>query len=196
MNTLSSTYNVKRTKYYVLATANDNTGAGTFNKPYKTIQKTYDNVNDNTTIYLKSNINQDEVLLMDDDKEITLTSYNNTYSILRTSNNLEHVLRHMAGNLTLENITIDGKNINAQKPMIDSFANLTIEEGTTIKNGNDYNNEGIGGIYQGEGTITMNGGTITNNKGASDGAIRIANGKFVMNGGSIYENTGKIRGGV
>ena len=102
----------------------------------------------------------------------------------------------MAGNLTLENITIDGKNINAQKPMIDSFANLTIEDGTTIKNGNDYNNKGIGGIYQGEGTITMNGGTITNNKGASDGAIRIANGKFVMNGGSIYENTGKIRGGV
>ena len=196
VNTLSSTYNVKRTKYYVLATANDDTGAGTFNKPYKTIQKTYDNANDNTTIYLKSNINQDEVLLMDDDKEITLTSYNNTYSILRTSSNLEHVLRHTAGNLTLEKITIDGQNILAQKPMIDSFANLTIEEGTTIKNGNHYNNEGIGGIYQGEGTITMNGGLITNNKGALDGAIHIVNGKFIMNNGTISNNIGKIRGGV
>ena len=196
VNTLSSTYNVKRTKYYVLATANDDTGAGTFNKPYKTIQKTYDNANDNTTIYLKSNINQDEVLLMDDDKEITLTSYNNTYSILRTSNNLEHILRHMAGNLTLENITIDGQNILAQKPLIDSFANLTIEEGTTIKNGNHYNNDGIGGIYQGGGTITLNGGLITNNKGESFGAIYIANSKFIMNSGTISNNIGKQKGGV
>ncbi len=197
VNTLSSTYNVKRTKYYVLATANDNTGAGTFNKPYKTIQKTYDNANDNTTIYLKSNINQDEVLLMDDDKEITLTSYNNTYSILRTSNNLEHVLRHMAGNLTLENITIDGQNILAEKAMIENYAYLTIEEGTTIKNG--YNSgETIGhngGIYQGGGTLTMNEGLITNNRGV-DGGVHIANGTFVMNNGTISNNIGEIRGGV
>ena len=98
------------------------------------------------------------------------------------------------GNLTLENLTIDGNNLEADSAIISNFGNLTTEVGTLLQNANNPTGNG-GAIYAGSGTVTVK-STIKNciaSKGAaiySEGsAITISGtlqGNAAENGGAIY----------
>lgn len=69
-------------------------------------------------------------------------------------------------------------------------AQLTIDGDIIFTNGSGY-------FFDILGTVTMNNGTFTGNKGGDGGAIHISSGgSFVINGGTITNNTGTYGGGV
>ncbi len=113
-----------------------------------------------------------------------------------------------SGTLTLENITIDGKNISTIYSLVrvnGADAELVIEDGTLIQNNVNTNNSltsYAAAVTVANGTITMNGGTITNNSGKWGGGIAVvatssgANASLVQNGGTISNNSATNGGGI
>ncbi len=104
------------------------------------------------------------------------------------------------GNLTLEDIILDGNSGNVSGSG-GSLVNLTggdlvINEDTILQN--NYANSG-GAIRITDGNVTMNsGGTITNNTAASigGGVAVMDNGQFTMTGGTITGNSATDGDGV
>jgi len=92
--------------------------------------------------------------------------------------------------LILENnITIQGHPGN-WAAMIDVYG------GTFIMNGSLITGNSKCGVYiDDNGTVTMNGGTISNNTDEYGGGVRIVRGTFTMNGGLISGNTALKNGG-
>ncbi len=72
----------------------------------------------------------------------------------------------------------------------------TINEGSLQQNSSIAPESGGGGVYVAQGTVTMNGGQISENNGVRGGGIQSANGKIVLNGGMINQNQATYGGGV
>ena len=202
VNTVSSTYTVVRRNLYVSSTGSDTTGYGTISKPYATLTKAYDSATSTSqaTIYVMDKITQTDTTNMDENKDIVLTSYstNGTInSLFRGDSLTDYMINQTNGDLTFQNITVDGNNVAAQQAMVFIGSDASIENGTTLKNANNINDYG-GSIFVNGGTLTMNGGEISNNKtsaggsavfvGYDDTSITMKTGNFVFNSGSIKNN--------
>ena len=100
-----------------------------------------------------------------------------------------------AGTLKLENITLDGANIqvNADGGLVNSTGVLNLTADTTLKNSAT---DGRGGAIYSTGTVTMPGGSITGCSAVSGSAIYLASGSLNMSGGSITGNTSAEDGAV
>jgi hypothetical protein len=73
---------------------------------------------------------------------------------------------------------------------------LLINPGTVITgNSHPYDTNLGGGVYVDDGTLIMNGGSISGNSANSGGGVYIENGTFIMNGGSISSNSATSPGG-
>ena len=192
--------NIKdRHNLYVASFGSDTKGNGTKEKPYETIEKAYDSAWQNSTIYVMDNIVQKSKVIMDDNKDILLTSYSeesSINSIIRDNNYTNYLIEQINGNLTLKNITVDGKNIVSETSLI-SATGLTLETGTTIKNG--INNTYLSGAIQIKigGNLKIEGGAVTNNQGIYGGAIHASNNSLItLVNGEITKNKSTNAGGA
>jgi len=185
--------NIKyKTEFYVSTNGSDEHGNGTITKPYATINKAYEQVKDEATIYIMDTIIQNEVIKFTQGKNIHLTSYNasNTPNTIKKAQSLsEFLIVQIGGNLTLANITIDGNNISDIKGGIwISDATVHLETNATITNFNVNANTGYmcgAGIrVEKTSTLNINGGTISGNSAPCSGGIH--------NGGIINLNSGSI----
>ncbi len=192
---------------YVSSSGNDETGIGSKTNPYKTIKKAYEEVKEEGTIYIMDDITQTETLNFSKNKNITLTSYGVEHSIIRENKLTESIIYQTAGNLTLNNIIIDGNNIEAKSALLvlnNNDAILNINDNTIIKNGNNqliYANEENpssdtlgGGICANHGILNISNSKVLNNQSDYGGGI-YANSLININDSTISYNTSKSNGG-
>lgn len=200
-----------RTNLYVSSSGSDVTGRGTIKRPYATIQKAYDEANSTATIYLMTNLTEQEPTSFDKQKDITLTSENNQEirSIIRDSTNINELINITKGNLNLTNIVFDGDNIDTQSALIVSDTiedvKIYINSGTVIKNGNnsmiisdaDVYKSGGGLNIKSNASLILNAGEISNNYAKWGGGILHSGaGTIIMNGGKIENNRADYGAGV
>ena len=194
---VASAYTVHRNSLYVSNSGNDSTGLGTKEKPYKTLNKAYDEADYISTIYVMDDLTVNSEMTLDEDKNINLTSYSETgeaNSIIRATNSNSNIINQTNGSLRLEDIIIDGNNVETNHALIVVDASLLIEEGAIIQNGiniNEGETDEIGGAIAGiGGTITINGGIIKNNTAKDGGAIYLRqDATMTIDGANITNNT-------
>ncbi len=201
---VSSSYSVVRDILYVSSSGSDTNGFGTLSNPYQTLGKAYSGATSTkaSTIYVMDNITQSSALNMDSTKDVTITSYEPNTSIktiTRESSYKSYLINNQSGTLRLQNITIDGNrnNVSATTAMIYVHGNTYMETGATLQNANNTND--FGGAFCVElGTLTINDGTITNNRTSSSGGSAIfvfgsydshSPGYVIINGGTISNNS-------
>ena len=187
-----------RKNLYVSANGSDETGNGTVNKPYKTVQKAYDSAWENSTIYIMDNITVDETIEFNQEKNITLTSENNEKNSLLRGETDQLILQVTNGELTTENITLDGQNKNAKQTLLRVYqATVNLNSGTTIQNNIDSEDHG-GGCNFNNSTVNIDGAKIINNAAAQGGGAflsRLSN--ITINDGEFIGNTcGSVGGAI
>ena len=199
-NTVSSTYTVTRNALYVSSSGNDTTGYGTINKPYATVNKAYTSANTTATIYVMNNITVSSAIDFNSKKTITLTSYSTSgaiNSLIRGSSLVDYFVHVSTGNITFEDITIDGNSVTANRASVFCEPGTTTQllTGATIKNSISNDSHG-GGLRLNDGTAdnyaqaTIDGGTITNNKS------RMAGGIFLSTYNKLYLKSGTISNNI
>ncbi|MCI9585775.1 MAG: InlB B-repeat-containing protein [Bacilli bacterium] len=208
-NIENSTHMVLYNDLYVSNSGNDNTGYGTKEKPYATLNKAYSMTSESASIKVMNNITANETTTFNQNKNITLTSYteNNTNnSIVRGNALTEAALNITSGTLNLENIIIDGNNVEALSSLIvlngdDVYCNFN--EGSIVQNGvntqKDNSSNSGGGVRFVKGHLIINGGYVINNKAVWGGGI-LKNGPstnpIIINSGKISYNEGTYGGGI
>lgn len=117
------------------------------------------------------------------------------FTITRDEEFLSAPMISSSGTLTLDNITLDGGNVNTNSPMVNSEGTLTLNAGTTLQNAAS-SREG-GAICMAGGTLTMaEGVSFANNRAASGGALYVCSGDVTVNGGSMTGNSATGDGGA
>jgi len=210
LNIVSSTYNLTWSDLYVASTGNDTTGYGTLSAPYATMNKAYQSARDTSTIYIMDDITVTETTNLNSNKDITLTSSDSSgnigssivNSVIRGGSLTNRVLNERSGEITLENITIDGNNVESDTSMLQFLSNAMIGTGAIIKNAvSNYENGAAVRVSGAQVTLTLDGGEISNNKGISStnshgGGIFVASGaNLIINSGSIKDNSSLTNGG-
>ncbi len=197
-------YGVKnKTIFYVSSSGNDTTGTGSRDKPYKTIQKAYDDAatGENVTIYIMNNITVNSTINMNKNKNISIKSIDGetVKTIYRDSSFKANLINNASNMLSLTNIIINGNNIAADNSLIMNNTNgtLNIGSGTQLINSKLTNSSGGGAVYVTDNsTFTMSDGTISNNEAPYSGAIHIR-GTASITGGNITNNkTNTYSGGA
>lgn len=173
---------------------------------YDTLKEAVDacNTTEVFTIVLKENDTNmgDTAQINDNDRNITLTSSTgNRFTITQTENNRRHMIVFGGSDtsLTLENIILEGtglaggtdKNGGVQ---IGYSANLVMNAGSAIQK--CYWDNG-GGVYAQDGTVTISGGSLTENGAEyNGGAINGSSyAKITIHGGTIAYNRAAGEGG-
>ncbi len=186
---------------YVSSKGNDETGIGSKTNPYKTIKKAYEEVKEEGTIYIMDDITQTETLNLNEDKSITITSDNGIHKILRNNTESMHLINISDGNITLQNITVDGNKLDIEYGLIglDDKAHLVLGSNATLTNAiaNVYNGGAIRFEDYTTAVLEINGGIISNNESHSGGAIHNGyGGKVIINSGTLKENKAIYHGGL
>ena len=219
-NEVSSTYTIIRYNLYVSSSGSDTTGYGTIEKPYATITKAYNSANvSDSTIYVMDDITVNDVIDLNENKNLTITSYstNDTInSVIKGKKLNSSMLKLSSGEITLKDITIDGNNIDDTSSgiwlyntsILNLNSNATVQNfkseigggGVRLANENDVNNT----------TLNINGGKVINNTSETSGggivsdsggtvnmtAGEISNNKALNDGGlGLYSSTFKMTGG-
>ncbi len=153
---------------------------------------------------------QEEVIILGDnipvsnnviiDYDTIISSYDK-YSLIRTSNNYEYIVTISGDNteVNLDNIMIDGDDIEASHPAVNVEKGATLNlDNTTIQNNNHnlykYDIHG-GGIYN-EGTLNIYKGTlITNNSDRDEGGGIYNEGTVEIYDGAIIKSNSANHGG-
>ena len=122
-----------------------------------------------------------------------------TISLLRYDGFTGPMVQLEGGTLSLKNLILDGLNLTASAPLIDSNSEKTtieIHEGAQLLNNDNslterwINNEySGGGAIHTTGTVIMDGGVISGNKASYGGGVHVSGGTFNMSGGVIEGNT-------
>lgn len=182
--------NVKeRNNLYVESNGSDETGNGTVNKPYKTVQKAYDSAWKNATIWIMDNITVDETIEFNQEKNITLTSENNEINSLLRGEEDSMLLLVNKGELTLTNITLDGLSKEANHSLLRVYqATVNLNAGTTIQNNIDLGDNG-GGCNFSSSTVNIDGAKFINNTAAKGGG-----GAFISRNTNVTINSGEFIG--
>lgn len=195
--------NIKeRNNLYVASNGSDETGNGTVNKPYKTVQKAYNSAWENATIYIMDNITVDETINFNKNKKITLTSYGNEiHSILRGTTD-QIIVQVTNGESTTENITFDGQSKEAGRPLFRCYnSTCNFNYGTTIQNNINKVNDGGSGAAFNSATVTINGAKFLNNEQqystGGGGAFLSRYSNVTINDGEFIGNTcGSVGGAI
>ena len=125
-------------------------------------------------------------------------SVNNIEAIFNIQNGVTLILD---GNLTFSSMSnnliniLGGNLILMNGTKITKSRGIYVNNGTITMNGGEISNNTATngcGVYVREGTFTMNSGKIYNNTAANQGGgvFLTSNARFIMNGGEIYSNTG------
>jgi hypothetical protein len=95
------------------------------------------------------------------------------------------------GTLTLSGpIIIDGASASATEPLITIDGGMFImNKDVTLQNNTNNSSKGGGVSVDGNGTFTMNDGTISGNTASYGGGVAVVNGTFTMKSGTIKGNT-------
>ena len=118
-------------------------------------------------------------------KSVTLRSSDGNTCVLKIVTAERHGIVH--GNLTLENIVLDG-NETGGGIVVETSASLTMNEGAVMSN----NKAIYGGAVYNNGTFTLDGGLISENEALRGGGVyNNDNSIFTMESGSITDNKGK-----
>ena len=180
---------------YVSSTGNDKTGVGSTTNPYKTLQKAYEEAGSEATIYIMDDITQTETFNLNENKNITLTSYgvNQPYSVKKEKDYGTYMFIVQKGQLTLDNIIIDGENLDSKYGLIDLLGGvkLVTQNNTTLKNA--VSSIRCGGAISARDnenvTIEINNTTIDNNSSLCSGAMHLGTStNTVINSGTISNN--------
>ena len=200
---VSSRYRVSFNALYVSASGNDTTGCGSIEEPYATLRKAYEMAEADSTIYVMTNITQNNKFRMNYNKNITITSCtkeSNTSCPTSTANTItrgnsltDNVISIENGTLTLNTITVDGNNVSSTSPMINNTTTLNLNTGTTLKRGK---NSGRGGAVSNiNGIVEVNGAMISNNEGDRGAGIYDYEGTVTIHSGTITNNHATGLGG-
>ncbi|MCI9586285.1 MAG: hypothetical protein HFH45_06620, partial [Bacilli bacterium] len=186
---------------YVSSNGDDTKGNGSKSNPYLTLSKAYTEASDNSTIYIMDDITQTETLNLNEDKSITITSDNGIHKILRNNTKSMHLINISDGNITLQNITVDGNKLDIEYGLIglDDKAHLVLGSNATLTNAiaNVYNGGAIRFEDYTTAVLEINGGIISNNESHSGGAIHNGyGGKVIINSGTLKENKAIYHGGL
>jgi len=95
-------------------------------------------------------------------------------------------------NITLQGRSADndaGQDNDAPLVTVNTGGTLKMNEGSVITGNTNSATSGGGVRVEIDGEFTMNGGTISNNKGYGGGGVRVNGGDFIMTGGEISGNT-------
>ena len=134
-------------------------------------------------------------------KNLTIKGSGDSTIIMSSSSTAAQVFLINGGEVTLENITIDGNGKSRCVYVYSETSSLIMNEGAIIQNGKTTgSNRGAGILVKG-GKVIMNGGYITNNTaGGHGGGVGFDNAAttatFTMNGGYITNNTSGANGGA
>jgi len=155
-------------KVYVSNTGNDETGNGSIETPYASLNPAYNKVKSGGEIILLSDITATETANFNiENKEVTLRSNGDSiYTIIKAPSFTTQILDIQNGNtVTTTNITFDGNEVISSTALIESHDSiLNLNKNTTISNSinnREYNGAGIMSINT---MLTMNDVTIINNQ--------------------------------
>ena len=157
-------------------------------------------VYDGGTVKLLKDITTDTVIAVS--KNITLTSADaEVPCVIGTETNEHGYLLNITGNVTLENIIVDGgrdRSLTAKRALIAvNGGTLTLGSGVVVRNNQNTTNGGIGGgVCLITGELVLDGGTVSGNDAYFGGGVGLAGGIFTAKSGSITNNNAKMGGGV
>ena len=153
-----------RSNLYVSANGSDETGNGTKNKPYKTINKAYEVAEDTATINILTDLTINKEAYFNE-KNITIQSAEgiDPVSLIRDSNYDGSLLSQYKGEVTIKNIVLDGNNIEANRPLLSiEYSNANLEYGAVFQNNIDNEDMGGGARFVNS-DIVINGAKFLNN---------------------------------
>ena len=199
---------------YYVSNNGDDSKAGTYFAPFKTLQKAVDTAitsNDGETtytIYVMNNITGTDsdfdttncalINIVPTEKlNLKISGYNNTVKTINAQQKGRVMFIYGEANVTLENITLTGGKVNnnfGAGVVVSYFGELTMKTGTTISNckAETSNNSYGGGVYVYGGTFDMFDGTISNCTASYGGGVSVEEGTFTMYGGSIENCTSNV----
>ena len=109
------------------------------------------------------------------------TPKNKTASIFRGADMVSDSIITNEGELTLKNITLDGKSLDSTTAMVHSIGTLTVDRGTKIWNAK--NPQGNGGAIYAKGAVTF---------GGNDNAVALSNNQAKKGGLLYYDGDGSV----
>ena len=190
-----------RSNLYVSANGSDETGNGTKNKPYKTINKAYEVAEDTATINILTDliINKEAYF---NEKNITIQSAEgiDPVSLIRDSNYDGSLLSQYKGEVTIKNIVLDGNNIEANWPLLSiEYSNANLEYGAVFQNNINNKDQGGGARFVNS-DVVINGAKFLNNTtqhqpGGGGAAILSRWSNITIEDGEFTGNTSKYSTG-
>ena len=171
-----------------ISSSGTDSGNGSAENPYETLKKALEVAQDNTIIYLDTDI----IMGVDNQiiKNVTIKSNGNLTHTLKREQNAEGycLLIQEGGSLTLENVIIDGNaQTNSWNPVIRvENSTLNIGNKAIVQNNNSHSQGAISLINS---TFNMNGGEIINNISSMiSGAVYANNTKINISGNASIKN--------
>ena len=221
-NKVSSTQNVKVIHYYVASWGKDEDGYGTKTKPYATIQRAYNMaISEKTYIHVLSDLNIYNRISFASNKNIKLYGDGGQYKLYRYISGIM-LDEYSYDNLTINNLIFDGRNYEAEMPMISISESAKVEvSNVKLFSGRNVNNYGGGFFYNSDknstltnveiaycnvvqggaaifsfapGTLTLKNVNIHNNS-SLDGTVW-SWGRIIMESGDIHHNSATWDAGV
>ena len=134
------------------------------NQVFASLQDAIDAAKDGETVYAKGNPVVNGGATLNTNKTITIAGHKEADgtvgTIVRGNGCTGSVITVSNGSLTLENVTLDGKNISGSSLVTVGGGSLIVKDGTTLTGGNAQNG---GAISVSGGNVTISGGEFENN---------------------------------
>lgn len=190
-----------RKDLYVSAIGSDETGNGTRNKPYQTINKAYEVAEDTATINILTDLTIDKEASFNE-KNITIQTASgiDTATLSRGTSYKGALLSQYRGELTVQNLVIDGKQLEANWPLLSSeYSVINIKAGTTFQNSIVIEDAGGGARFVNS-TVTIDGAKFLNNTvmhqpGGGGGAFISRRSNITINSSEFIGNVSKYSAG-
>ena len=134
------------------------------NQVFASLQDAIDAAKDGETVYVKGNPVVNGGATLNTNKTITIAGHKEADgtvgTIVRGNGCTGSVITVSNGSLTLENVTLDGKNISGSALVTVGGGSLIVKDATTLTGGNAQNG---GAISVSGGNVTISGGEFENN---------------------------------
>ena len=189
-----------RKDLYVSAIGSDETGNGTRNKPYQTINKAYEVAEDTATINILTDLTIDKEASFNE-KNITIQTASgiDTATLSRGTSYKGALLSQYRGELTVQNLVIDGRQLEAEFSLISAnFSTVNLKNGTVIQNNIDIEDHGGGCVFF-DCTVTIDGAKFLNNtvmhQPGGGGAFISRRSNITINSSEFIGNVSKYSAG-
>lgn len=165
---------------------NDETGDGSYDKPFKTMAKTLE--------YYNAHKDQYEAVYVKDTVTVSdAQTWDGKGAMVCRDPGFDGNLVNVKGDLTLKDITFDGMapSVTKTDSMFVVDGNLTLNDGATLQNNSTSKDTlSIGGAIRagGKSTVTLNTGSKVSGNDAGWGGGVYSAGKVVLDGGEVSDN--------